>query len=94
VLKKFAQSFAKGPCFTGGLVSRFHLPQNLWFAQNHGIQAASHSKHVADEIAIGMAVQIRRKVGGADLLALSDPVDQDLFVRCGCCAVKLGAVTG
>lgn len=78
MLKKFSKGLSDGAGFGRGLVSRFHLPENLRFAENHRIEPGSDAKHVAYRGRIGMGVEIALKIFSIDPLFVSDPIDQRL----------------
>jgi hypothetical protein len=93
-LKQLVQRGAHGAGLVGRAHRVFHLTENLWLAQNHGIEPAGHSEGVAGGIAVvqGVGVLAQRLAGHA--AAGRQPLQRAVDLGAFAGAVNFGAVAG
>ena len=94
LLKQAIQDFSGDAGLVRGRKGLFHLPEDLRFAQNHGVEPGRDAEHMLDRFMVGMPVKIGMNVAAVQPVIVAEPFD-DLFVVRGLeSAVKLGAVAG
>ena len=94
VLEQFAQGLAQRSGFGGGLIGCFHLPEDLRFAQNHGVESGGDPEHVADAVGVVVGVEEGEEVFAANALLFGYPVEQGGVLACVAAEVEFGAVAG
>ena len=63
LLKQMMQMGTQAAGLLGLSGGQFHLPQNLWLAQHHGVQTTGHPKGMTDCLVIGKLINVRAEIG-------------------------------
>ena len=78
--------------FRGIAISLLHLSENLWFADDHGIETTAHSHQMSNNVLIGMTKKIGIELQTGLLQIEMHPVNDRRCVRIHHAAVNLGAI--
>ena len=94
MFKQSGEERAAGAVFPGQRIGILQLPEDLWLAKHHGVQAGGHSHHVPDGIAIAVHVQRFFQFRGVHSMEAGHPAKHHGGAVIIAGQVQLGPVTG